>query len=127
MTRAVEIPTFVDRLLLLPLVTWRDAAMACPHQLAAATAQALAEALRAPELALDVWNARDDVETAFCRFDCAEGHALLRARGQREHVHLVSERAALAVLVHEALPAQELSDCYGGFERCIALGTLHLH
>ena len=119
--------TFVDRLLLLPLVTWRDAAMACPSHLSASTEQALAGAVCAPERALDVWNTRDDVETAICRVDCAEGHELLRARGQREHVHLVSERAALAVLVREALPAQEFSACYGGFHRCIALATLHLY
>ena len=119
--------SFVDRLLLLPLPTWRDAAMACPRELTTSTAQALAGAMRAPELAIDVWNTRDDVETAFCRFDCAEGHALLRASGQREHVHLVSERAALAVLLHELLSAGDLAACYGGIEGCIALATLHLH
>ena len=119
--------TCVDQLLLLPLVTWRDTAMACPSHLAASTEQALADAVRASGMALDVWNTRDDVETAICRFDCAEGHELLRARGQREQVHLVTERAALAVLVREALPAQEFSACYGAFHRCIPPATLHLH
>ena len=127
MSKDTELFTFVDRLLLLPLVTWRDAAMACPPQLAATSAQALTEAMRTPELALDVWNTRDDVETALCRFDCAEGRVLLRAKGQREHVHVVSERAALAVLVHDVLRAQDFSACYGGFVRCIALEALHLH
>jgi len=127
MSKDAELFTFVDRLLLLPLVTWRDAAMACPRQLAATAAQALTEAMRTPELALEVWNTRDDVETALCRFDCAEGRVLLRARGQREHVHAVSERAALAVLVHDVLRAQDFSACYGGFARCIALEALHLH
>lgn len=127
MMRDAETLTFVDRLLLLPLLTWRDAAMACPRQLAATTERALADAIHTPELAIDVWNTRDDVETAICRFDCVEGRELLRIKGQREHVHLVSERAALAVLVHDALPAREFHACYGGFAACILPATLHLH
>jgi hypothetical protein len=127
MMRDAEILTFVDRLLLLPLLTWRDAAMACPRQLAVTTERALADAIHTPELAIDVWNTRDDVETAICRFDCVEGRELLRMKGQREHVHFVSERAALAVLVHEALAAEDFSACYGGFSRCITLEALHLH
>jgi hypothetical protein len=118
---------FVDRLLLLPLVTWRDAAMACPSELPAPIEQMLADALRVPGLALDVWTIRDNVETALCRFDCWEGHALLRASGQRAHVRFVSERAALAVLVHDALPVPYFDTCYGGFSRCIATATLHMH
>ena len=127
MTNHVEAHAFVERLLLLPLPTWRDAAMACPRALEVVTERALADAIHAPELALDVWNTRDDVETAFCRFDCAEGHELLRAKGEREQVHLASERAALAVLVHDALPAEEFRACYGGFATCIVPATLHLH
>ena len=99
MTDHVETNGFVERLLLLPLPTWRDAAMACPRALALATERALADAIHAPELAIEVWNTQDDVETVFCRFDRAEGHQLLRTSDQREHVHLDSERAALAVLV----------------------------
>jgi len=127
MAKDVEHLTFVDRLLLLPLVTWRDAAMRCPRQLAWHVEQALAEGLRVPDLALEAWTIRDNVETAFCRFDCWEGRALLRTRDQRAHVRLVSERAALAVLVFRALPADCFSVCYGGFGPCIPLATLHLH
>jgi hypothetical protein len=126
-TREAGVRLFVDRLLLLPLVTWRDAAMACPRQLSAPIEQRLADAVRMPGLALDVWTIRDNIETAFCRFNCWEGHALLRTRDQRAHVRLVSERAALAVLVHEALPVPCFSTCYGGFGGCIPLATLHLH
>jgi hypothetical protein len=122
-----DVLPFAGRLLLLPLLAWRDAAMACPSRLPAPTEQALAHALSDPGLALDMWNTRDDVETAFCRFDCAEGRALLRARGQREHVHVVSERAALAVLVREALCEQDFNSCYGGFAQCIAMTSLHSH
>jgi hypothetical protein len=118
---------FVEQLMLLPLVKWRDAAMACPRQLPAATARVLDAAIRDPVLALDVWNTRDDVETALYRFDCAEGQALLRGKAHRTHVHVVSERAALAVLVHAALSAEDFGACYGGFEGCIARATLHLH
>lgn len=123
----VETPTFSEQLLLLPLVTWRDAAMACPRQLAWHVEQALADALREPDVALDAWVIRDNITTAFCRFDCREGRALLSARGQRTHVRLVSERAALAVLVFDTLPSGHFSACYGGFDQCITLATLHLH
>ena len=127
MMTGVEVHTFVNHLLLLPLVTWRDAALACPRHLATITERALADAIHSPGLALDVWNTRDDVDTAFCRFDCAEGHALLRTRGRREHVHFVSERAALAALVREALCEQDFNACYGGFAQCIALTSLRSH
>jgi hypothetical protein len=127
MIRDAGVLLFVDRLQLLPLVTWRDAALACPCQLATPIAQRLVDALGVPGVALDAWIIRDNVETAFCRFDCREGHVLLRARDQRAHVRLASERAALAVLVHDVLSATDFGACYGGFDRCIPLTTLHLH
>lgn len=82
MSASTDLLSFAGHLVLLPLVTWRDAAMACPRRLPAVTEEALTKALSTEGLALDAWNVRDDVETAFCRFDCVEGHALLRVTGQ---------------------------------------------
>ncbi len=127
MARDPDVLPFAGQLLLLPLTTWCEAAAASPERLPECTEAALADALRAPGLALEVWNTRDDVETALCRFDCAEGRALLRMRRQRDHVRAVSERAALAVLVQDVLGAQDFRACYGGFATCIVPAALHLH
>lgn len=117
---------FVEHLLRLSLAVWHDAAMRSASELDDVTNRAFAEVLRTPEVAWDAWCVRDDVEAAFCRFECPEGYELLRPRGRRGHVRTVSGRAALAVLVHDLIPASAFGRCYGGFVGCIRPAELHL-
>ena len=60
------------------------------------------------------------------RFECPEGYQLLRPRGRREHLRTVSDRAALAVLVHDLISTPDFGRCYGGFVGCISPAELHL-
>lgn len=126
MSDRVAATAFVERLLRLPLVAWHEAANRSARELDAVTRQAFLEVLRRPEVAWDAWCVRDDVEATFWRFECAEGRALLRPHGEREHVRAVSDRAALAVLVHDLIPASDFGRCYGGFSDCIATAELYL-
>jgi len=125
MSDRVASTVFVERLLRLPLVAWYEAANCSAHELDAVTRHTFLEVLRRPELAWDAWCVRDDVEATFWRFECPEGRQLLRPRGEREHVRAVSDRAALAVLVHDIIPASDFGRCYGGFSNCIATDELY--
>jgi len=100
--------------------------MGSPPELDDVTNCAFMEVLRTPEVAWDAWCVRDDVEAAFCRFECPEGYQLLRPRGRREHLRTVSDRAALAVLVHDLISTPDFGRCYGGFVGCISPAELHL-
>jgi hypothetical protein len=118
---------FVERLLRLSLVAWHQAAVGSDTVLDAATERTFREVLRTPEVAWDAWCVRDDVEATFWRFDCPEGRKLLRPRGRRRQVRDVSDRAALAVLVHDLIPAQDFDQCYGEFQRCIPIRELNIN
>ena len=117
---------FVEHLLRLSLAAWHDAAVRSASELDDVTSRAFAEVLRTPEVAWDAWCVRDDVEAAFCRFECPEGRALLRPRGERKRVRAISDRAALAVLVHDMISMSDFGRCYGEFGHCIAPAELHL-
>src|ERR1700730_7135285 len=115
---------FVERLMYLPLGAWSTAAVGSPARIAEASDQALREALSQPTIAFDVWSARDDVETALWRFDHPEGRPYISRTGSRAHIKLVTERAALAVLVRVVLGTTHFVVCYGGFEGIIPVGSL---
>ena len=118
---------FVARLLRLSLAAWHQAAVGSAGALDVVTERTFREVLRTPEVAWDAWCVRDDVEATFWRFDCPEGRALLRPRGRRSHVRAVSDRAALAVLVHDLIPVQDFDQCYGEFQRCIPIRQLNIN
>jgi len=126
MSNRAAATAFIEHLLRLPLAAWHDAASCSAHELDVVTGRAFLEVLRRPDVAWDAWCVRDDVEATFWRFDCPEGRELLRPRGAREHVRAVSDRAALAVLVHDLIPATDFGRCYGGFSNCIAAAELQL-
>jgi hypothetical protein len=108
----------------LPLSDWSTVAVGCPDRLADENERAFKHALSEPMIAFDVWSARDDVETALWRFDCPEGRPYIGRKGSRAHIKLVTERAALAVLLRVVLGATHFVVCYGGFERIIPVGNL---
>ena len=118
---------FIERLLRLSLDVWYQAALRSAAALDAATERSFREVLRTPEVAWDAWCVRDDVEAAFCRFECPEGLELLRPRGRRSHVRVVSDRAALAVLVHDLISVPEFDRCYGQFRGSIPVAELHIN
>lgn len=126
MSNRAAATAFVEHLLRLPLAAWHDAVTCSPSELDAVTARAFLEVLRSPDVAWDAWCVRDDVEATLWRFECPEGRELLRPRGERDHVREVSDRAALAVLVHDLISAPDFSRCYGGFSNCIATAELHM-
>lgn len=115
---------FVERLMHLPLGTWSTVAVASPETVVEASGQALTEALSQPTISFDVWSARDDVETALWRFDSPEGRPYVSRKGSRAHIKLVTERAALAVLVRVVLGTTHFVVCYGRFESVIPVSSL---
>jgi hypothetical protein len=119
----VRVGHFMERLVALPARAWGDVAMECPATVAAASEQAMTAALLDPVLALDAWNVRDDVESAMYRFDCSEGRVYVAKKESRAHVRYVTERAALALLVRNAL-GPHFAVCYAVFERVIPAGGL---
>jgi hypothetical protein len=118
---------FVERLLRLSLAAWHQAALGSPAALDVITERTFREVLQAPEVAWDAWCVRDDVEATFWRFDCAEGRELLRPHGRRSHVRAVSDRAALAVLVHDLISLPDFDRCYGEFQSCIRVSDIHIN
>ena len=127
MSDRVAATAFVERLLRLSLAAWHQAALGSSVELDAVTEQAFRAVLRTPEVAWDAWCVRDDVEAAFWRFDCPEGEELLRPRGQRRLVRAVSDRAALAVLVHDLISVRDFDCCYGAFRGCIPVAGLNIN
>lgn len=119
----VRVGHFMERLVALSPRDWGDVAMECPAMVAAASEQAMTAALLDPVLALDAWNVRDDVESAMYRFDCPEGRIYVAKKESRAHIRHVTERAALALLVRNALGAHFVV-CYAVFERVIPAGGL---
>jgi hypothetical protein len=115
---------FVERLTDIPLADWSNVAAGFPDRVAEASEQALKDALTEPTIAFDVWSARDDIETALWRFDCPDGRPYISRKGSRARIKLVTERAALAVLVRVVLGATHFVVCYGGFEGVIPLSSL---
>lgn len=120
----VQVGHFMERLVVLPLREWSEVAMESQDTIAEESAHAMKAALQDPTLAIDVWNVRDDVESAICRFDSPEARPYVAKKGSRTHVRHVTERAALAVLVRDALGATHFVVCYGGFERVIPVDSL---
>jgi hypothetical protein len=120
----IQYAHFLERLMVLPLADWSTVAMRCPNRIAEASEQALHEALSEPTTAFDVWSARDDVETALCCFECPEGRSYISRKGSRAHIKLVTERAALGVLLREVLGETHFIACYGGFEALIPVSRL---
>jgi hypothetical protein len=108
----------------LSLADWHAAAVNVPDKIAEVTEQALKNALTEPTIAFDVWSARDDIETALWRFDCPDGRSYISRKGSRDRIKLVTERAALAVLVRVVLGATHFVVCYGGFEGIIPVSSL---
>ncbi|MDQ6635012.1 MAG: hypothetical protein M3Z10_09680 [Gemmatimonadota bacterium] len=108
----------------LPLADWSAVALAVPDGTSKVSEQALRNALSEPTIAFDVWSARDDIETALWRFDCPDGRPLISRAGSRARIKLVTERAALAVLVRVVLGATHFVVCYGGFEGVIPVSSL---
>ena|SRR5690348_13644575 len=127
MSDRVAATAFVERLLRLSLAAWHRAALGSVAELDAVTDRTFREVLRAPAVAWEAWCVRDDVEATFWRFDCAEGRELLRPRGRRTHVRAVSDRAALAVLVHDLIAPPDFDRCYGEFRSCIPVSELHIN
>ena len=127
MSDRVAATAFVERLLRLSLAAWYRAALASSAELDAATDRTFRAVLRMPEVAWDAWCVRDDVEATFWRFDCPEGRELLRPWGCRRHVRAVSDRAALAVLVHDLLSVGDFDRCYGAFRGCIPVVGLNIN
>lgn len=115
---------FVERLLRLPLARWHEAAMSSASEPDDANSRPFVDLLQTPEVAWDAWCVRDDVEATFWRFECPEGRELLRPHGEREHVRTASDRAALAVLLHDLIPASDFGRWYGGFGNCISPADL---
>ena len=118
---------FVEHLVRLSLAAWYQAALDSNAALDAVTDRTFHAMLRMPEVAWDAWCVRDDVEATFWRFDCPEGRDLLRPRGRRRHIRSVSDRAALAVLVHDRISASDFDQCYGAFRDCIPVSELHMN
>ena len=115
---------FVERLMDLPLADWSAVALTFPDGTAEVSEQALTNALSEPAIAFDVWSTRDDVETALWRFDCPGGRPFVSQTGSRARIKLVTERAALAVLVRVVLGATHFGVCYGAFEGVIPASSL---
>lgn len=103
-----------------PLLEWCSAASAVPPSERERAAGALTGALAAEVLALDAWQVRDDVQTAWFRFECAEGQKLARAfLRDLPAMQLATERAALALLVQPLLTDSEFQLLYRGFDRLL--------
>lgn len=119
-----ECAHFVERLADLPLVDWSAVVLGFPDEIAEVSEQALKKTLTEPTIAFDVWSVRDDIETALWRFDCPDGRPYVSKKGSRGRIKLVTERAALAVLVRVVLGATHFVVCYGGFESLIPVSTL---
>lgn len=120
----VQVGHFMERLMGLTLRDWNEAAMESPDTIAEESDRAMKAALANPTLAIDVWNVRDNIELAVCRFGRPEGRPYVSKKGSRAHIRRVTERAALAVLVRDALGAMHFVVCYGGFERVIPVSGL---
>jgi hypothetical protein len=119
----VALARFFDALMAIPLTDWRAAAARCPASIAGGAGRALQQIFDDRDLAWVVWSAREDVETALYRFDRSEGLPHQRTALGREHVRLVTGRAALAVLMRPVL-ASFFGALYGDFERIIPAESL---
>lgn len=106
---------FTDWLEEVPLAIWRGAAVGCPSTLPKVVADSLERALGARAVALDIWNTKDDVDAALWRFTSAEGRWLAGRRRLRLHIALVTERAALALVVRQRLGKEAFAHAFGGF------------
>jgi hypothetical protein len=111
---------FLDGLCMLALVEWYEAVLRVWHEDAAGAEAELASALDAHADALEVWRIRDAVATALHRFDRDAGRTVPRRPSARRALRVVTERAALALLVRRWLSDRALSTLYGTFEPLMA-------